>query len=291
MRSDSATVLPARRRARGDARLDSPIGQARANPPRRHRTAAADARLSRAKTTVAGSTTSSPTHHRAPKLAANPPRRATFARVAAPGIHSRVEGLQHRQRLGVWWDCLRGAAQMVFGSRSRASAAAVRVPPRAVARACPDGEIEARIAARSAARRAKNWAESDRIRDELFAAGVVLEDKSGGKTAWRRGLAHGSRSGCNSSADQTLRRPFAARKAHTAGEKSSLRPGSTPPRPKGDAMFKHPLTLAAAALLFASGTHAQAAPEFATGNMHFDAKAMHANADGMISKDAVHEIR
>src|SRR5712675_1909536 len=82
-----------------------------------------------------------------------------------------------------------------------------------------------------------------------------------------------------------LRRPFAARKAHTAGEKSSLRPGSTPPRPRGDAMFKHPLTLAAAALLFASGAHAQATPEFATGNMHFDAKAMHANADGMISKD------
>src|SRR6266481_51258 len=51
-------------------------------------------------------------------------------------------------------------------------------------------------------------------------------------------------------------------------------------------MFKHPLTLAAAALLFASGAHSQAAPEFATGNMHFDAKAMHANADGMISKDA-----
>ncbi|HUE48013.1 MAG TPA: EF-hand domain-containing protein [Steroidobacteraceae bacterium] len=50
-------------------------------------------------------------------------------------------------------------------------------------------------------------------------------------------------------------------------------------------MFKHPLTLAAAALLFASGAHSQATPEFATGNMHFDAKAMHANADGMISKD------
>jgi hypothetical protein len=37
-------------------------------------------------------------------------------------------------------------------------------------------------------------------------------------------------------------------------------------------MFKHPLTLAAAALLFASATHAQATPEFATGNMHFDGK-------------------
>ncbi len=50
-------------------------------------------------------------------------------------------------------------------------------------------------------------------------------------------------------------------------------------------MFKHQLTLAAAALLLASGTHAQVKDDFATGNMHFDAKAMHANADGMISKD------
>ncbi|TLY90285.1 MAG: cysteine--tRNA ligase, partial [Gammaproteobacteria bacterium] len=49
-----------------------------------------------------------------------------------------------------------------------------------------DEEIEARIAARSAARRAKHWAESDRIREELAAAGVLLEDKPGGKTAWRR---------------------------------------------------------------------------------------------------------
>ena len=50
-------------------------------------------------------------------------------------------------------------------------------------------------------------------------------------------------------------------------------------------MFKYPLTLAAAALLLASGTHAQVTDDLATGNMHFDAKAMHANADGMISKD------
>jgi len=49
-----------------------------------------------------------------------------------------------------------------------------------------DAQVEARIAARAAARRAKNWAESDRIRDELAASGVVLEDKPGGKTTWRR---------------------------------------------------------------------------------------------------------
>jgi cysteinyl-tRNA synthetase len=49
-----------------------------------------------------------------------------------------------------------------------------------------DGQVEARIAARAAARKAKNWAESDRIRDELVAAGVLLEDKPGGATTWRR---------------------------------------------------------------------------------------------------------
>jgi cysteinyl-tRNA synthetase len=49
-----------------------------------------------------------------------------------------------------------------------------------------DVEIERRIQARIAARQARNWPESDRIRDELAAAGVILEDKPGGATTWRR---------------------------------------------------------------------------------------------------------
>ncbi|HEY4213783.1 MAG TPA: cysteine--tRNA ligase [Steroidobacteraceae bacterium] len=49
-----------------------------------------------------------------------------------------------------------------------------------------DEEIEALIQARIEARKARNWAESDRIRDELVKAGIILEDKPGGKTVWRR---------------------------------------------------------------------------------------------------------
>lgn len=45
-------------------------------------------------------------------------------------------------------------------------------------------EVEALIQQRLAAREAKNWAESDRIRDELAAKGVILED-SKGVTTWR----------------------------------------------------------------------------------------------------------
>jgi len=46
-------------------------------------------------------------------------------------------------------------------------------------------DIDALIAARNAARENKDWAEADRIRDELDAMSIVLEDK-GGKTVWRR---------------------------------------------------------------------------------------------------------
>jgi len=49
-----------------------------------------------------------------------------------------------------------------------------------------DAGIESLIAARLAARKAKDFAESDRLRDTLAAQGVLLEDKPGGVTTWRR---------------------------------------------------------------------------------------------------------
>ena len=53
---------------------------------------------------------------------------------------------------------------------------------RAPAPALPVDEIDRRIAARLSARKARNFAEADRIRDELAALGVVLKDSKDGTT-------------------------------------------------------------------------------------------------------------
>jgi len=53
-----------------------------------------------------------------------------------------------------------------------------------------DAAIEDLIAQRAAARKAKDFKESDRIRDVLAAAGVVLEDKPDRTTQWRRSISN-----------------------------------------------------------------------------------------------------
>lgn len=49
-----------------------------------------------------------------------------------------------------------------------------------------DTGVDALVAARTAAKAAKNWAEADRIRDELKAQGIILEDRPDGTTGWRK---------------------------------------------------------------------------------------------------------
>jgi cysteinyl-tRNA synthetase len=50
-----------------------------------------------------------------------------------------------------------------------------------------DVDIERLIDERAAARKAKDFKESDRIRDLLASNSVQLEDQPGGRTLWRRG--------------------------------------------------------------------------------------------------------
>jgi len=67
-------------------------------------------------------------------------------------------------------------------SEARADSEDLRAKIRAAAAGLDKAEIEAAIEARNAARKAKNFAESDRIRDELLAKGIVLKDSKDGTT-------------------------------------------------------------------------------------------------------------
>jgi cysteinyl-tRNA synthetase len=89
------------------------------------------------------------------------------------------------RRIGRDWSPAPGEAAAAF--RQAASLLGIAgSDPQTWLRGGVDAEtVEAAIAARLAARKAKNWAEADRIRAELLAQGVVLEDGPGG-TTWRR---------------------------------------------------------------------------------------------------------
>jgi cysteinyl-tRNA synthetase len=71
--------------------------------------------------------------------------------------------------------------------RKTPTGAAQAGPGGAVDAALSDADIERLIEERVTARKARDFKESDRIRDALAAAGVLLEDQPGGKTLWRRG--------------------------------------------------------------------------------------------------------
>jgi cysteinyl-tRNA synthetase len=72
-------------------------------------------------------------------------------------------------------------------SEAGAAGAAGSAEPASAAPSLADADIERLIDERAAARKAKDFKESDRIRDLLASNGVQLEDQPGGRTLWRRG--------------------------------------------------------------------------------------------------------
>jgi len=77
------------------------------------------------------------------------------------------------------------AGALVATAVDLAAALGLLQPPRDTAATGDDAEVDALVAARSAAREAKDFAEADRIRDELTALDIVVEDTPNGPV-WRR---------------------------------------------------------------------------------------------------------
>jgi cysteinyl-tRNA synthetase len=104
--------------------------------------------------------------------------RALGARLGLLGLDPEV--FLRKQALKQAKDVIDGAGDSTSGAIEVSGTGAIRP-------ALSDADIDRFIDERAAARKAKNFAESDRIRDLLAARGVLLEDQPGGKTLWRRG--------------------------------------------------------------------------------------------------------
>ncbi len=78
--------------------------------------------------------------------------------------------------------CLKASAQMLGLLQLTAAEWAAWRP---ASLAIDESGIKNLIAARDATRKAKNFKESDRIRDELAKMGVELEDHKDGTTTWK----------------------------------------------------------------------------------------------------------
>ena len=111
-----------------------------------------------------------------------------YAEVAAFGLPSRAAIVATPIKASTLFGSSSSAAKYSACAFATLPAPSARYPActcRSIGDAPSDRVTESvAIAARVAARRGKNWAESDRLRDVLSVLGVAIKDNKDGTTSW-----------------------------------------------------------------------------------------------------------
>ena len=102
---------------------------------------------------------------------------------AGPVLHALLDDLNTPLAIAELHGLDRQARSSSLGPNLRALGFSGRIDSPKLA-SLETAKVDSLVGARLAARKAKNWSESDRIRDELAAMGVVLRDNKDGSTTW-----------------------------------------------------------------------------------------------------------
>jgi cysteinyl-tRNA synthetase len=109
---------------------------------------------------------------------------AEAGRIAAPVLEALSDDLNTPKAIAELHALDRPGAQNTLGETLKALGFSGKLHSPSAETAVDEAAVNALIGARLAARRAKNWAESDRIRDELAAMGIAIKDNKDGTTSW-----------------------------------------------------------------------------------------------------------
>jgi cysteinyl-tRNA synthetase len=109
---------------------------------------------------------------------------AEAGKIAAPVLEALVDDLNTPKAIAELHALDRPGAQNMLGETLKALGFTGNLASPKAEAAVDAAAVNALISARLDARKAKNWAESDRLRDELAKLGVAIKDNKDGTTSW-----------------------------------------------------------------------------------------------------------
>ena len=109
---------------------------------------------------------------------------AEAGKIAAPVLEALTDDLNTPKAIAELHALDRPGAQNALGETLKALGFTGNLTSPKAETAVDAAAVNALITARLDARKAKNWAESDRIRDELATMGIAIKDNKDGTTSW-----------------------------------------------------------------------------------------------------------